>query len=445
MIFFEKLKKIIFPLDADLERAYWHHQLVAVSGPLKLGVIIVSILIWISVLTLTYLTGPNPLQSWYLVPIQLWLMMAYVGLNSVGKIRYFVFFSTPLFAASVTYFATVILIPSMRFTQEMQHAYPLLLMLVIMLYAFETVSIAVAVTSGLAVSLVLYSTKGKNLLLGTDRSVMFTIHIVLANIVGLIAHLQGRFISRAQFKITLDAQKDREVLDSLVKRVFPQSVVDQLKYKKKSNLARKYESTSIMFADIVNFTQLTTILEPRQLVTLLHELFSRFDRLAEQHGVEKIKTIGDAYMAAAGCPIRIDDHQTRIAFFSLELLKLLNSFNKQFQTNFNIRIGIHSGPVVGGVISGKRISFDIWGETVNLASRLQGIAEPGEIIVSDVVASLLTSQFVISEFKNIDLKGIGSKAVSRILSGPERNPYLQKFSKTDKQNFVSELPFLSEH
>jgi class 3 adenylate cyclase len=442
--FFKNLKNIFFPLDPSLEKAYWNHQLAVISKPLQFAAVFGSFILWISVALGSSVINLNSFRYWFAAAIQLWLIVMFFTLNSVGRSRYVAVFTTPFFPAVVTYFLAIYIIPSLRFQEEMIHAYPIIIILVISFYAFDTLSTGLAIISGVTTSLVLYFARKKNPHIPTDEHVFFLAHIVLANLVGLVMNIHGCYTSRMQFKLARIAEKDREVLDSLIKRVFPESIGKELKTKG-ANLARGYKNVTLVLADIANFTQITTTLEPKQLVTLLHELFHRFDRLADKHGVEKIKTIGDAYMAAAGCPVQIKNHTQRVAFFSLELLKLLQSFNKQFQTDFKIRIGIHTGSVVGGVISGKRISFDIWGETVNLTSRLQNIAEPGEIIVSDEATKLLRSDFVVSEFRMVDLKGLGPTPVARLISSHEKNPFLSGGSKPDSQLLVSELPFLSQH
>ena len=254
----------------------------------------------------------------------------------------------------------------------------------------------------------------------------------------------GCYTSRQNFKFSRVAEKEREISDSLIKRVFPEIIGQELR-SRGSNLARTYQNVTVLLADLANFTRITTTMEPKQLVTILHELFHRFDQLAEQHGVEKIKTIGDAYMAASGCPTQASNHTERMAYFALELQNTMQSFNKSFKTDFQIRIGIDSGPVVGGVISGKRISFDIWGETVNLASRLQTVAEPGEIILSDATSKALRGAFVVSEYRMVDLKGLGAMPVARLISSLGKNPFLSAQSRAKGKSEASEIAFLSQH
>jgi adenylate cyclase len=442
---YKRFKKFLWPLDPVLEKAYWDHQLAFVGPSLKFGVVIASISLWFIIWRTQQI---NPDAPRFLlhggVVLQVWLIFMFFALNSVDSKRYVTVYTTPLFPALVAYFVTMFIIPTIRSREEMLQAYSILVLLILIFYAFDTLSTKFALFSGFTTSLVIFYARIMNPALDPEKITTFLFHITLANILGLAMNIHACYTSRMQFKLARVAEKDREILDSLMQRVFPDVIGKELKTKG-SNLARSYKNVTLMIADIANFTRITTTLEPKQLVTLLHELFHRFDRLADQHGVEKIKTIGDAYMAAAGCPIPTKDHTQRIAFFALQLMSVLESFNKQFNTDFKIRVGIHTGSVVGGVISGKRISFDIWGEAVNLTSRLQSVAEPGEIIVSDDATKILRSQFVISEFRMMDLKGIGQTPVARLISSQEKNPFLSGRSKAESSLEVSELPFLSQH
>ena len=444
MEIFTRIKKILWPLDPALEQLYWDRQLAVVGPSLKFAAAIGSIILWFIVWGTQKLAPTVPTFWPQALIIQTWLIFMFFTLNSVDRWRYFAVYTTPFFPGLVAYFLTSFIIPTLRFREEMIQAYSIVLILIIVFYAFDTVSTKLATFSGITTSFILFHGRVNNPHLDPDKVATLLFYITIANLVGIAMNIHACYTSRMQFKLARIAEKDREILDSLMQRVFPDVIGKELKTKG-SNLARSYKNVTLMMADIANFTRITTTLEPKQLVTLLHELFHRFDRLADQHGVEKIKTIGDAYMAAAGCPVQTKDHTQRIAFFALQLMNVLDSFNKQFNTDFKIRVGIHTGSVVGGVISGKRISFDIWGEAVNLTSRLQSVAEPGEIIVSDAATKILRGDFVISEFRMMDLKGLGPTPVARLVASQEKNPFLSGRSKPDSSLEVSELPFLSQH
>ena len=158
----------------------------------------------------------------------------------------------------------------------------------------------------------------------------------------------------------------------------------------------------MLFADIVGFTPMASRLSPQDLVGLLDSVFSRFDELTEVHGVEKIKTIGDGYMAACGLPEPRSDHARRIAQLGLDMLAATDDFE-----DLSVRIGINSGPVLAGIIGQRRIAFDLWGETVNLASRMESHGVNGCIQVTPATYELLRDDFVFEQGRTIDVKGKG--------------------------------------
>lgn len=441
----QTLRKSLKPLEPSLERAYVQRQLQVISGPLKFAVISGSIALWAVIIGVNITNRGTPFQVILGAAIQAWLVFCYVSLNSVGRIRMVAVYMTPVIPTTIAYFVTWHVIPNLESKETMIQSYPLVILLVILFYAFETISSRLALIGGVLTSVIIISGRLNNPYLAPTGLIPLFTNLAIANIAGMTICLHGSITSRLQFKFYRASERDREVLDSLVQRVFPQTIGNELRLKGGSNLARSYQSVTVLIADIANFTRITTTMDPKQLVTILHELFHRFDRLADQHGVEKIKTIGDAYMATTGCPVTSKDHAPRMAHFSLQLLKVLSSFNKNFNTDFQIRVGIHTGPVVGGVISGKRISFDIWGETVNLTSRLQHVAEPGEIIISDETTKILRGRFTIADYRTVDLKGLGPTALARLVSSSERNPFLGAKSNAETNPDVSELPFLSQH
>ncbi|MEM7426284.1 MAG: adenylate/guanylate cyclase domain-containing protein [Pseudomonadota bacterium] len=197
----------------------------------------------------------------------------------------------------------------------------------------------------------------------------------------------------------------------LLLNILPRSIADRLSgdspAEAEATIVDSYESCSILFADIVGFTPLSRKLTPDELVTLLNSLFSAFDRVAARNGVEKIKTIGDAYMAACGLPEREPDHAARIADTALELMQVVRQFNEGSPHDLDIRIGIHSGPVVAGVIGLNKFAYDLWGETVNTASRMESHGRPGLIQCTADTAALLESTHRCKEAEIVDVKGYG--------------------------------------
>ncbi|MCZ0901039.1 adenylate/guanylate cyclase domain-containing protein, partial [Microcoleus sp. HI-ES] len=158
-------------------------------------------------------------------------------------------------------------------------------------------------------------------------------------------------------------------------------------------IADKFEKATILFADLVNFTQISTTMSATKLVYLLNEIFSAFDGLSEKHGLEKIKTIGDAYMVAAGIPIERPDHAEAIAEMGLDMLAAIKELNVKLDAKFDLRIGINSGPVVAGVIGTKKFIYDWWGNAVNTASRMESHGITGRIQVSHYTYELLQDKY----------------------------------------------------
>jgi adenylate cyclase len=165
----------------------------------------------------------------------------------------------------------------------------------------------------------------------------------------------------------------------------------------------------VLFADIVGFTALSATISPAALVRMLDTIFSEFDRLADQHGLEKIKTIGDAYMVAAGVPSPSPDHAPRAVHLALDMIAALARFNADTGNTLRVRIGIHSGPVVAGVIGRRKFIYDLWGDTVNTASRMESHGVPDRIQISDQTRGLVQAAgFELEERGLIDVKGKGT-------------------------------------
>ena len=194
--------------------------------------------------------------------------------------------------------------------------------------------------------------------------------------------------------------------ERLLRNILPVSVAEKLKRGERS-IAASHPAVTVLFADVVGFSGLATRMEADALVATLNELFSLFDQLAERHGVEKIKTIGDAYMAAAGLPKPRPDHAPAVAAFALDMLEALETRNKVDGGSLRLRIGVHSGPVIAGVIGEKRLIYDLWGDTVNVASRMEAHGVEGRVHVTDSTRALLGKEFELEPRGVVDLKGRG--------------------------------------
>lgn len=187
-------------------------------------------------------------------------------------------------------------------------------------------------------------------------------------------------------------EEEKHKSERLLLNILPALVAARLK-DDQSVIADQFPEATVMFADIAGFTRFSQGIAPEQLVELLDDLFSRFDHLAEAHQVEKIKTIGDAYMAVAGVPVPRADHGRAVAEMALEMMTEMTAFNQARGLNHSLRIGIHSGPVIAGVIGHKRLIYDLWGDTVNTASRMESHSEPGYIQLTDDTRRLLGDDF----------------------------------------------------
>ncbi|MEK8018973.1 MAG: adenylate/guanylate cyclase domain-containing protein [Candidatus Parabeggiatoa sp.] len=201
-------------------------------------------------------------------------------------------------------------------------------------------------------------------------------------------------------------QAEQEKSERLLLNVLPESIANRLKQQDQI-IADHFTDVTVLFADIVGFTELSTRLSATQLVTLLNDIFSIFDKLIEKQGLEKIKTIGDAYMVVAGLPTPRTDHITSIADLALDMLQAIADFNGQQHDKLNIRIGIHTGPVVAGVIGLKKFSYDLWGDTVNTASRMESHGMTGRIQVTECVYHTLKDKYLLVKRGTIQVKGKG--------------------------------------
>jgi class 3 adenylate cyclase len=164
----------------------------------------------------------------------------------------------------------------------------------------------------------------------------------------------------------------------------------------------------VLFADIVGFTQLAASMTAEAVVELLNDLFTRFDLAARDLGVEKIKTIGDAYMAVSGLPEPCKDHITQMMQMAVRMMQIAKDFSAERKMNLNLRIGMHTGPVVAGIIGRRKFIYDLWGDTVNLASRMESHGVPGSIQVTRPVYEAVRNQFEFEQRGSIEVKGKGS-------------------------------------
>lgn len=198
-------------------------------------------------------------------------------------------------------------------------------------------------------------------------------------------------------------QVERAKSERLLLNVLPKAIAERLKAGQRTIVDSFIDST-VLFADIVGFTRIASRQSPHRTVQLLNEIFSSFDRIAEQLELEKIKTIGDAYMLVSGVPSIRADHAEVCAEAAFEMLEAVRVFNRRHQLEWSIRIGMNSGPVVAGIIGTKKFSYDLWGDTVNIASRMESHGQPGQIQISEVTMRLLRNKFEFAPQGEIDIK-----------------------------------------
>jgi class 3 adenylate cyclase len=205
---------------------------------------------------------------------------------------------------------------------------------------------------------------------------------------------------------TRDLQLQTEKTEKLMLNILPQSIAERLKDGDKE-VSDKYQNTTILFSDLVGFTKMSSEKTPEELVFLLNDLFKRFDIRALSLGLEKIKTIGDAYMVVGGLPTVDDTHAIRVTKMALGMYEDLAEFNAQHGVRFDMRIGINSGPVVAGVIGHSKFSYDLWGNAVNTASRMESTSVPGKIQVSPSTFEQIKGHFDVQEHQLVECKGLG--------------------------------------
>lgn len=201
--------------------------------------------------------------------------------------------------------------------------------------------------------------------------------------------------------------------EQLLLTILPDAIATRLKSGER-NIVDEVKAASVMFIDIVGFTAIAADTDPDTTVSLLNKLFSSFDSLVDVHGLEKIKTIGDAYMAVAGVPNPVEDHALRAARMALAVQKALVIFNKNNGVEWSVRMGIHSGPLMAGIIGSRKFAYDLWGDTVNLASRLESQGEAGRIQISEETSKLIESEFSVSPIGVVDIRNRGEIPVFKI-------------------------------
>lgn len=240
----------------------------------------------------------------------------------------------------------------------------------------------------------------------------WTLYFFLTNVIG-ISFLTAAvlFVFEAELEKSETALSlEYERAEGLLRNILPEPVARRLK-DNPSLIAQEHPEVSILFADIVNFTEHSAPLPAGELIRTLNRIFSRFDDLAVKHGVEKIKTIGDAYMVVAGLPEPRENHAEVMTRLALDMLDAATEINGDSSIPCEIRIGINSGPVVAGVIGHKKFAYDLWGDAVNIASRMEAHSAAGRILITETTRARLPEEFDIRPNGHRDVKGRGRMPV----------------------------------
>lgn len=353
-------------------------------------------------------------------------------LSSLGE-EYALIAAVPYFYLVISYVSLFVLY---RFKRFEYFTFTQLVMLLVMPFFMQWAIGGFAASSGVAIWAIL-SPVGALMILGTRQSTSWFILFIglaflswemnpyfagnampipanvkdtffLMNITGTAAILYGvlRYFQGQKERVMRSLELEQARSEKLLLNILPAPIAARLK-DNDMRIADHYDSVTVLFADLVNFTHMSEKMPPTQLIDLLSQVFLRFDTLAEKYQVEKIKTIGDAYMVISGAPVACADHAYRIANMALEMQEVLKEVASQLKLDLNMRIGINSGPVVAGVIGSSKFSYDLWGDTVNMASRMEETCAEGGIQVTLETKRLLPDVYQFKARTGVEVKGKG--------------------------------------
>ncbi len=235
--------------------------------------------------------------------------------------------------------------------------------------------------------------------------VALALQLLSANVIGVVMLYRRELFQRRDFASDEIIENERRRYHELLTSILPASVADRLQ--RGERVVDDVADSTVLFADIVGFTRIAAAHPPEQVLGLLDRVFATFDRLVEKHGLEKIKTIGDAYMVAGGVAQAHDRHDTAVADLALDMRDMVAGMTAPDGGRLGVRIGIHTGPLIAGVIGETRFLYDLWGDTVNTASRMEAAGEAGSIQVSDAVRARLADAYDFAARGDIEVKGKG--------------------------------------
>ena len=245
--------------------------------------------------------------------------------------------------------------------------------------------------------------------MGWSEALMGFSHLLIIFLVGWVAAWQVEVSRRLAFARRLEVEDERGRTVGLLRNILPEPIADKL-LSSSETIAERHQAVTVLFADIVGFTPWASACEADEVVEVLDQIFSTFDNLCDEHGVEKIKTIGDAYMAAGGVPSADGPTAANVVRLALDMIAVVKDIPVQKGTMLQLRIGVHEGPVVAGVIGRRKFIYDLWGDTVNTAARMESHGIPGRVQVTEVVAQQLVDGFEVENRGMIEVKGKGPMA-----------------------------------
>lgn len=220
------------------------------------------------------------------------------------------------------------------------------------------------------------------------------------------ATLERKHLRDRELKLFAQVEKEKKKSEEILYNLIPESIVMRLR-NGEQDIAEIFSDCTVLFADIVGFTSLSAQLDPSELVRMINTLFHAFDRILELHNLEKIKTNGDNYIVVGGLPPNVENHADRCIRFASQAILEIEEYNRIHGMNLQMRIGLNTGPVVAGIVGKTRFSFDMWGDTVNLASRMESLSPPNRIHMSASTRQSLNGLYQYESRGEIEIKGIG--------------------------------------
>ena len=257
--------------------------------------------------------------------------------------------------------------------------------LLMIFYTFMRLKFVTSAITGILISSLFLGTL---YYLSISNLIFIGSYIFLVNLFGLLMSHRLEYYSKRQFLLTKEITAQNQISDELLLNILPESVAQRLK-NKEEYIVDEFNSVSILFCDICGFTPLSAKIPAKKLVKMLNDMFCAFDQIAQKYEIEKIKTMGDCYMAVAGMPVITIDHAYKMAGMALDM----KAFVQQFNQHLNVRIGINTGPVIAGVIGIKKFTYDIWGNPVNITQRVEAAGDSGRISIAESTWQHIKTRF----------------------------------------------------